>query len=280
MKRVLLLFLLAVSLSATTTFAGEYGNVAGIFDLSPSARAAGMGGAFVALSDDESAVFYNPAGLGWVRDISLSSLFARQFDAVNYASLQFVFPYFGAAILYLDSGPIEGSEEVFRYASGGGVVSTGFNIGPVGIGGRFKVYRATSPNDVTGWAFDPAILVVTDIIRIGVLVENAYSEPIVFTSHTEDWTPRTRIGIALTLSPSDSVGVNASVEGAGLFSSSPQLYAGFETYVDGLAARIGYDGQGATFGLSVRFSSFQIDWAYITSGSFPDTHRVALSFRF
>ena len=280
MKRRMTIFMLMISLLTVTSLAGEYGNVAAIFNLSTSARAAGMGGSFVALSDDESAVFYNPAGLGWVKNISISSLFARQFDAVNYASIQFVFPYFGAAVLYLDSGPIEGNDEAFSYVSGGGVVSTGFNIGPVGIGGRFKVYRATSPNDVTGWAFDPAILVVTDIVRVGVLVENAYSEPIVFASHTENWTPRTRIGIALTLAPSAGVGVNASVEGAGLFSGSPQLCAGFETYVDGLAARIGYDGAGATFGLSVRFSSFQIDWAYITNSAFPDTHRVSLEFRF
>ena len=280
MRKAMAVFVVMISLLAVASLASEYGHVAGIFDLSTSARAAGMGGAFVALADDESAVFYNPGGLGWIHDISLSSLFARQFDAVNYASLQFVFPYFGAAVLYLDSGPIEQGEEMFRYSSGGGVVSSGFNIGPVGIGGRFKVYRATSPNDVTGWAFDPAILVVTDIVRVGLLVENAYSEPIVFPSHTEDWTPRTRLGIALTLAPSKSVGVNATVEGAGLFSQSPRLYAGFETYVDGLAARVGYDGQGATFGLSARFSSFQIDWAYITRGAFPDTHRVSLEFRF
>ncbi|HHR84994.1 MAG TPA: hypothetical protein ENL23_01445 [Candidatus Acetothermia bacterium] len=274
------IFVLVISLLTVGGFASGYGNVAGIFDLSTSARAAGMGGAFVALADDASAVFYNPAGLGWINDISLSSLVARQFDAVNYASLQFALPYFGAAVLYLDSGLIEGGEDVFRYASGGGVVSTGFNIGPVGIGGRFKVYRATSPNDVTGWAFDPGILVVTDLVRVGLLIENAYSEPILFPSHTEDWTPLMRIGIALTLAPSDGVGVNATVEGAGLFSGSPRLYAGFETYVDGLAARVGYDGDGVTFGLSVRFSSFQIDWAYITRDAFPDTHRVSLSFSF
>jgi len=280
MKRVFLLFLLSITFLTVTSLASQYGNVAAIFDLSPSARAAGMGGAFVALADDESAVFYNPAGLGWIHNISLSSLVARQFDAVNYASLQLALPYFGAAILYLDSGPIEQGEETFRYSSGGGVVSTGFNIGPVGIGGRFKVYRTTLPNEIIGWAFDPALLVVTDIVRVGLLVENAYSEPIVFPSHTEDWTPRTRIGIALTLSPSAGVGVNASVEGAGLFSSSPHLCAGVETYVDGLAARIGYDGEGATFGLSVRFSLFQMDWAYITRDAFPDTHRVSLEFRF
>lgn len=279
MKRGIVALALTMLVSVSLLASG-YSNVASIFDLSPSARASGMGGAFVALADDASAAFYNPAGLGWIKQISLSSLFARQFDAVNYASLQFVLPYFGASVLYLDSGPIEASGETFSYTSGGGIVSTGFNIGPVGIGGRFKVYRATSPNDVTGWAFDPALLIVTDIVRVGLMVENAYSEPIVFPSHSEEWTPLMRIGVGITLAVGDGVGVNAAVEGAGLFSGSPRLCAGFETYVDGLAARVGYDGDGATFGLSVRFSSFEIDWAYITRDAFPDTHRVSLEFRF
>ncbi|HOC89567.1 MAG TPA: UPF0164 family protein, partial [bacterium] len=35
--------------------------------ISPGARAAGMGEAFVALADDATAVYYNPAGLGFQR---------------------------------------------------------------------------------------------------------------------------------------------------------------------------------------------------------------------
>ncbi len=280
MSRGVVISLLIISVCALAVFAGNYANVAGIFELATSARASGMGGAFVAIADDENAIFYNPAGLGWIDNISVSSLLARQFETVNYGCVQFALPYFGAAFLYLDSGLIEIEEAAFRYASGAGIVSTGFHIGPVGLGGRIKVYRASSPGQASGWAFDPAMLVVTDVVRVGVLVENAYSKPIVFSSHTEEWTTRTRIGVSIALSPVKNVVLNASVEGAGLFSASPLLSSGFEVYVDGLGARAGYDGAGATFGLSVCFSSFEIDWAYITRRTFPDTHRVSLSFCF
>ncbi len=280
MSRAIFILLLTISALTLTVFGGNYSNVAGIFELAVSARASGMGGAFVSIADDGNAVFYNPAGLGWINNISLSSLLARQFETVNYGCLQFAVPFFGAAFLYLDSGAIDMEEEIFHYTSGGGLVSTGFHIGPVGLGARLKVYRATSPDQATGWALDPALLVVTEVVRVGVLVENAYSQPIAFSSHIEEWTARTRMGVSLTLTPTKKVELNASVEGAGLFSPSPTLSAGFETYVDGLGARVGYDGVGATFGLSVRFSSFEIDWAYITRGSFPDTHRVSLSFCF
>jgi len=35
-------------------------------DVGPSARAAGMGTAFVAIADDASALYYNPAGVAWI----------------------------------------------------------------------------------------------------------------------------------------------------------------------------------------------------------------------
>jgi hypothetical protein len=280
MNRVTVALLLALTLLSIPLAAAEYGSVATIFDLSPSARVSGMGGAFLALADDASAAFYNPAGLGWISDVSVSSLFARQFGAVDYASLQFALPYLGATFLYLDSGPIEGNTGTFRYTSAGAVISSGISIGPIGIGARFKVYRQMDPDSGAGWTFDPAILVVTSIVRAGFLLENAFSSPIEFSDHSEQWTPRTRIGVALTLSPATQVGVNAVVEAVGLFSASPLLTAGLETYVNGMAARIGYDGYGVTFGLSGHFSIFEIDWAYITRSAFPDTNRVSLTFRF
>lgn len=280
MKRIILISVLITSMCVVVAFSGDYANVAGIFELGASARASGMGGAFVAIADDENAVFYNPAGLGWIDGINLSSLLGRQFETVSYGYLQFAIPFFGAGFLYLDSGAIDTEDLTFHYISSAGIVSTGFHIGPVGLGGRLKVYRVSSPDQASGWAVDPSLLVVTDIVRLGILVENAYSKPIAFNSHTEEWTARTRIGVALRLSPGQNVEATASVEGAGLFSPSPSLSTGFEVYVDGLGARLGYDGAGATFGLSVRFSSFEIDWAYITRGAFPDTHRVSVSFCF
>ncbi len=280
MKRMTVAISLTLVLVALPLAAAEYGSVAAIFDLSPSARVSGMGGAFLALADDASTAFYNPAGLAWISGITVSSLFARQFGTFDYASLQLALPYLGATFFYLDSGLIDGDAGTFRYTSEGGVISSGIGIGPVAIGGRFKVYRQTDPDSGIGWAFDPAILVVTDVVRAAFLLENAFSQPVEFASHSEQWAPRTRIGIAFTLSPTTGVGANAVVEAAGLFSSSPQLTVGLEAHVNGMAARIGYDGDGMTFGLSALFSIFEIDWAYITRTAFPDTNRISLSFHF
>jgi hypothetical protein len=176
------------------TEGAPYANSAAIFELGTSGRALGMGGAFLALADDESTAFYNPAGLGFLHGIGLSSLYARQFDALNYAAIGLTLPYFGATVLQLDSGWIETTEGGFRYTSRAGILSVGFAIGPIGLGGRFKLYRVAEPYSANGWAFDPALLIVTDIVRIGLLLENGYAQAIEFSDgHTEAWERRLRL---------------------------------------------------------------------------------------
>ena len=61
----------------------SYVSTASIFELGVSARTLGMGGAFIALADDEAAVFYNPAGLPSLTTTRFSSLFTRPFGAYS-----------------------------------------------------------------------------------------------------------------------------------------------------------------------------------------------------
>ncbi len=281
MRRMTLIALAGLLLFFVGAEGAPYANSAAIFELGSSGRALGMGGAFLALADDESAAFYNPAGLGFLHGIGLSSLYARQFDALNYAAIGFTLPYFGVTVLQLDSGWIETAESGFRYTSRAGIFSAGFSIGPIGLGGRFKLYRVAEPYSASGWAFDPALLIVTDIVRIGLLLENGYAQAIEFSDgHTEAWERRVRLGIATTIVPSEGVHLNAVVEGAGLFSTHPQFCTGLEAEIGALAARFGYDGAGVTFGLAIRFASFQVDLAYATQEILPDSYRLSLTYRF
>ncbi len=268
-------------LLSTGAQAAPFSNVAAIFELGPGARPLGMGEAFLALADDANAAFYNPAGLGWQSGITVTSLFARQFDTLDYAALGLTVPYLGVDVLALDSGTIGTGETAFHYASEAGVLSCGVPIGPVGLGARFKVYRVSAPYTATGWAIDPALLLVMGPVRIGALYENAYSEGVTFSDgHTEPWTQSLALGIGLLLAPHDGVQWSASVEGTGLFGTGPRVLAGLEAQIGALSARLGYDGAGLTCGLSVRFANFAVDWAYAIRSTLPDSHRVSLTYRF
>jgi len=281
MRRRIGLFLAGALLVALTAHAAPFTNVGAIFDLGPGARPLGMGGAFVAIADDANAAFYNPAGLGWQSGITVTSLFARQFNALNYAALGLTVPYIGITGLALDSGTIGTGETAFHYASEAGIVSFGVPIGPLGLGARCKLYRVSAPYVASGLAIDPALLLVLGPVRIGALYENAYSRGVTFAdSHTEPWERSLSLGIGLVLAPHDGVEWSASVEGTGLLGTDPQVLAGLEARIGALSARLGYDGVGLTCGLSVRFANFAVDWAYAARSILPDSHRVSLTYQF
>jgi len=258
-----------------------YEGVGSIFALGSSGRALGMGGAFLALADDEGCVLYNPAALGWYEGIGLTSLVASGFGGIVHGVVGFAVPYLGADVVFLDSGAIPTGSGSFRYASQGVVGAAGIPIGPVAIGVRGRWLRVSSPIEGSGWAVDPAILVATGSIRVGLMVEGALSEPVVYGSGAEEgWDRTVRLGAALTLAPSADVLWSASFEAIDLFSTSAHLAAGLEAWIGGLGARAGFDGRGPTFGLSVRFSSLQLDWAYAMRDDLGDSHRISLTFRF
>jgi len=112
-------------------------------------------------------------------------------------------------------------------------------------------------------------------------VEGAVSSPVSYDSGaSDDWERSIRLGAAVTLSPTDDVLWSAVFEASGLFTASPRLTGGVEAWIGGVGARAGFDGRGPTFGLSVRFSSLQFDWAYAMRSDLGDSHRVSFTYRF
>ena len=83
-------------------------NLAAIFDeYEPSPRARGMGGAFIAISDDQMAVFYNPAGLSEVGSgvtAAYTRVFGNEFQLLNAIGFSYELPgRFGTFGLGLES---------------------------------------------------------------------------------------------------------------------------------------------------------------------------------
>jgi hypothetical protein len=223
-------FLLLVGTISTAVCGVE--NVGGLFAIGTSARAQGMGGAFCALADDGSAAFYNPAGLSWQHGIEMSSLFVQQFGGVAYGTVTVAVPYAGFSVSFLDSGPIPTNDGSVRYASQGVAGSIGVPIGPLGLGVRWRFFRLSSPSSGQGWAVDPAILVVTKSVRIGLMVEGLFSVPVTYESRAEEAFGRSlRIGAALVFEPTRSVLWNATFEASGLFSALAKLAVGLETWI-------------------------------------------------
>jgi len=256
-------------------------DVAGAFDLGASARSLGMGGAYLALADDATSVVHNPAALGSLEGVELSSLVMRQFADVTYGSVTFAVPWVGLNVSFVDSGEITASQGTFRYASQAVTLSGGIPLGPVGIGARWRYVRASSPVVGSGWSLSPAVCVDLGSVRVAALVESALSGAMSYDTGAEEaFDPSLRLGVAAVLTPSPDVWWNAAFEVSGVFTDALSFGAGLEAWVDGLGARVGYDGWGPTFGLTLRMGGFQIDWAYALRSDLGDSHRVSLTLRF
>lgn len=78
---LLILFVLIVFISSAYSaekYAGEFLNI-GV-----GARALGMGGSFVAIADDATTAYWNPAGLGNIRNTEIAFMHAGMFGLDNY----------------------------------------------------------------------------------------------------------------------------------------------------------------------------------------------------
>jgi len=281
MKTRIALALILIVVAAASWSGWSVGFTGAAFELGASARGLGLGGAFTALVDDESAVIHNPAALGQLTTVGFSSLYVSQFGGIAYGSISVAMPWVGLNLALLDSGLISSLQEDFRYASQAITISGGIPIGPVNLGIRWRYLHISSPIPGSGWSIDPAILINAGSIQVAALLESAYSVPVSYDSGTdESFDPSLRLGIAATLSPSPDVWWNAAFEASSLFAGQAQFAAGLEAWIGGMGARVGYDGYGPTFGLTIRFGGLQFDWAYAMRSDLGGSHRASLAFRF
>lgn len=165
MKRTLCIFLLSIVI--TLPLKADAGGVsqAGVLFLkiSPGARPSGMGEAFVALADDATATWWNPAGLGfldfseftlmhtnWLPQFHLSDLY---FDFVSYMHSIPDWGTFGGNIVYMnygeithtsETGNILGTFNAYEFAANGSFGSMINEQTALGINVKF-VYSHLSP---------------------------------------------------------------------------------------------------------------------------------------
>jgi hypothetical protein len=153
------------------------------------ARPAALANAYIAASDDAAGVFFNPAGLAWLRGgeaaVSYQSRFGIHSFAASYANLALRDLAFGQGIHYCgDDADL--FQELYFYTS----IAYRFNevlpiLGPLSLGasGKIlskKILSTNSPDSpeggAAGFALDAgAQLQVAEHIRGALLVKNALS---------------------------------------------------------------------------------------------------------
>lgn len=221
----LYLVLLFASTSEATKYAGEF------LSLGVGGRALGMGSAYVALANDATAGYWNPAGLAQLTKRELILMHTEQFgDIANYDYGTYAQPYgengtLSLSLIRLSIDDIAITENALNDQNGNGVldpgetldldqISTGsdhqnalfFSYGrrlnnKLLVGGSVKViYKSTLDYHAWGLGVDAGVIyMVTNGLTAGIKLNDATSSPLVWDtdeSTTETIIPSLRWGIA------------------------------------------------------------------------------------
>lgn len=277
------------------------------------ARPLAMGGAFIAVADDASAVYWNPAGLAGLgrRELGLTVTLNNR-DIFNYDEF----------LAYAGPGPTPGSgvglgivsEHVGSPGGGGAyrgstwlVCSAAYPVSrelALGANLRYETHaRRVSSQDLVGgyrWGLDLALLYRPGPeLSLGILLQDSGFSPIRWGDGHEEVVPvNIRPGVAFRPDPAtvlaiDLYDLGALVSGgASREGGSFAVRAGLERRVTKtLTARLGYYGispwVGAiTWGAGWQRGSWKVDYVYLGVGTVPGhpglggTHQIGVTLKF
>lgn len=262
-----------------------------IFELESSARVAGLGGAFLALSDDESATYYNPAGLAFLKQGGISALYSQLFETVDYLALGAALPSVGVQAVHLDSGgmPVYNdfgnpTNETTNYLSQGGMLAAAIPVlKELGLGGRVKAYYTQADDwNGFGWSADAAMLLRWAGFSFGGVLENFFQQPIQYTDKTlYQWPQEARAGAAYTFDW-HALQATLAIDASHLIAQTTPIEwrFGVEFWVQHIGIRLGYNSVSLTAGASIYFKNFRLDWAYALHPQLPTSHLMTIIYRF
>ncbi len=313
----IVLFLFSSVITAFTGDAAE--RYAGDFlSLGSGARALGMGETYVAIADDATSSYYNPAGLAsmTVREVTL--MHSEQFGGLeNYNTVAFAMPVsdkmgIGVSLVHLGVGNIkytrlwdpskalsdsnrveiasrEDASDYALYFSGARRFSDDLDAGV-----SIKVIRRVVGDDTAfGFGIDAGLRYrLGEHWELGLAARDITGTTIAWDGYSND-------RIAATLDAGFAYRTMVPLIGGELLTSASILYFGDSPDTKGLdtmhigveyamndylAFRGGSSTGHGTFGVGIRrlplISSSSLDYAFLSHQDLDSTHRVSLSVRF
>ncbi len=303
MKRSLLIFLILFFHSLLVRFSNAAVNdSAGIIfpelTSGAGARSESMAGAFTAVADDASAVFWNPAGLSRINKIKVSVEFDKWFMDSYYENLMSAFPLgsgvLGLDVFYMNYGSFNRVNE--SGALTGGAVNPynlsvlggyGLSLGKelsLGVTAKFAM-QSIDTYSYSGFGIDFAAMYKAQQFSYGLTLQNigsggAYSMPMAV-----------RAGAALQALSTREHKLTVAMDLDYIFKDAPYASLGAE-YIfakmfflrAGYRLKFGENNTGGLTGLSagagVGINDFTIDYAFVPFGDLGVSNRVTLNMDF
>jgi hypothetical protein len=272
------------------------------------ARAAGMGGAYTAVADDGSAIFWNPAGIARLADNVLSFNHVAWPAEVAMTEAAYIWSFswlpgtlgLSARSLYMDEQPVRtvlddtGSSGEFFDA---GDVAFGLTYArsltdkfSAGIS-AYYVREGLADYSASTFTFDFGTLYNTGFrsLKIGMTIANIGSD-MKFLERSVKIPTVFRVGMSMNLFRNDNNAILASAE----FSHPPDNqergnfgaeYAFRNFFFVRAGYNYRYDSEGLAAGIGIQFpasitSNAKVDYAYTDMGDLGAAHRISLDLSF
>jgi tetratricopeptide (TPR) repeat protein len=289
--RIFLLIVIGLILSIGLAFAGDAGRESQ-FSLGAGARALGMGGGFVGLADDASAIYWNPAALSCLDNQEISLLHVTLFESSIYDVANYVYPHpklggFGFSFMRMGTSNIIRRQDwenlgEFSYSVWQMMFGYGRTLeGGYSIGSTLKVVGQTMDNSSSnGLGLDIAFYkAFNKNISVGVNFQDMLA-PRLHLGDTLENIPMAILGGAAfkNIELGDGFRHNLALEFEKPENRSLKLHIGVESvYRNYLALRTGYDRDNLSFGFGIFYQRFRLDYAYKFMDGLTDSHRLGLS---
>jgi len=284
--------LIIILLTTSFIYAEINSNVFGNYQ--PSARARGMGGAFIASCNDPNAIFYNPGALASAEQgISLgyARLFNNSFQILMSGALAYRLPRIGTISLGMQSMDVESEGYKLQQESTYSLAHSFLLIGDVHsklyVGYGVNLYYLSFGETVGG--LDPgnqttygvnlgALATLHQRTRIAFAVKNL-NNPSMGSDQTFDLPQHLALGVAYQ--PYD--GVITEVDLSQKLGEETKIQAGIEFEVlDNFWLRTGASTYPNTIsgGFGILFKGIKIDYGYSNHPVLSDTHQFSLGYQF
>jgi len=286
--------------------AGFAAETAAFLDIGVGARGIGMGGAFTALADDSSAVYWNPAGLARLEKREVSVSHAELGLGTREDFLAYAHPTsrgtIAAAMTYLSQGAI-GGRDVNGRPTGDYQASDAAFAGAYGmktdfvdLGASVKYLRShIASAEAQGVAADLGARRAFDGVGPGKLVLGAalrnMGPGLKYDTQRNDLPLRLAGGAAYSFSSGRTLAVE--VQSAPRGGGADAGFGGEMKVMEGALLRLGWstksaapDGsgfdaaRGLTVGLGLERAGFRFDYAAQAAGELGAAHRFTLAKRF
>jgi len=267
-------------------------------------RAVGMGGAFVGLADDVTAIYWNPAGLAGVNATELSFMHLAWLQDISYEYFALVQPIrkrgvVGFSISYLHMDKLHGrdqqGEPTSDFTASDMAITLAFGrkiTGGLLVGGSIKsIDERIEDRNAYGLAFDFGCLYQTPLedLFLGAVVQN-WGGDVGFVEESFRLPTIFKLGASYRHTLAGNP-MNLAVDVYSPTDNKTCLHSGMEyIYKNSIAGRIGYkngsdlaDTAGLSFGLgfmTTRTQTYRIDYAFVPQGVLGNGHTFSLSIRF